>query len=1228
MISADSKFRSGTASYSVRTAVAVALGTAALMAFAPHASAANAPAAKDSGDQLEEVQVTGSRIVRKDLVSNSPLVTVDSTTLENRQGLNIESYLNQLPEFNPAASPVTTQQDVQITAVNSVGIASVSLRGFGPNRSLVLVDNRRATPSNALMVVDVNTIPSSMIKRVEIISGGASAVYGADAIGGVSNFILRRDFTGMEADLQYGVSEAGDGAELRASALVGSKVADNRGNIVFAAEYYDRKAAYQRNRDFYQKGYADPTVGGNFIGFIMGVNGYNAASTPFSPVTLGAILGKTPDRVVGGGQSINLGFFGGRFSAIFAGVRFNPDGSIFDPAGNNASTFHIPLDGSNYALQTTFDSSRTNSGALGAPPPTVQTVKYNDTELYAASPQTRYSFMGSADYDITDHVKFFTSARFAQSTTKTFLSGTNASFGWEATVPYNATTDSPLLPTLDFTNAAVVTAALADPNNPLYKNPNFIAHGAPGAQHPVPAALAALLNSRSVLAVPPFPAINPLTTGWIAETYPSHGFDKRATLDVANAWQVEAGVKFDIPVKDWTGEVYYSRGESSTYNQAFGNNSLARWRAEVTSPDYGANSNLQSNLTNNGPGASPGFGSVAVHCTSGFYDTLFKGDAKASADCLYAVNAALQTHTANQQDIGELNFQGGLFNLPAGEVRGAAGYQYRRNASQFTPDILQSTASFTDQVIGVYPTGYLDQETSVKDVYGELLVPVVAGLPFLKKLELDLGGRYSSYDKTASTTTFKVNYSAEINDYVRLRGGFNRATRAPNLGELFLNLQQIFTIGNTYGDPCSTLSNSPFGAGGAQANYFGALQPGGPGTAVTLSPTTAQGTLASGQTAAGAASALLICKAQMGAAAAAALYGNATTPAAFAQGAATGGTFNWVNQKGNANLKSETSDTWTAGFVLQSPFESAWLSGLTATADWYQIKISDAIEPYSIDYSRFLCYGAITVTDPTAALAQANSTACLNLPRNQANGGAVSTLLQYANQATVSTSGIDFGVNWHAKLSDLGLSSVPGALGISVAGTWLDSYKTKTSPAPFDPTVEWKGSLGPNMAGFNGGAYAYRVSTALNYTLADWSVSLRWRHLPAVSSAARALQDAIKANNAAVVAGATGLIKLSYTPLTDWMAPAYDGFDLSANWNVNETISVRAGVNNLFDTAPVITGKTSGYASGDLTKVCNGAPGCQNPTSYSLGTSGQGTTSPGYYDVLGRSYFIALKAKF
>ena len=832
-------------------------------------------------------------------------------------------------------------------------------------------------------------------------------------------------------------------------------------------------------------------------------------------------------------------------------------------------------------------------------------MKYNETEGYTSNPQTRFSFMGSGTYDISDTLTFQSSARFAQSRTETFLAGTNASFGWEVSVPYNATTDSPVNPALNYSDPAVVAAVLANPA--AFANPNFIAHGAAGAQHPVPVQMAILLNSRPIQSVPG------ANTAWVMETYPLNSFGRRATNNVSNGWQIETGLTWETPIKDWTAEVYYSRGESQTYNIALGNNSLARWRALVSAPDYGRNSRLQSNLTNNGPGASPAFGSVAVPCTTGFYETIFNGDAVPSADCQYAAQAALQTRTENQQDIGEVNLQGGLFELPAGEVRAAAGYQYRRNAAQFNPDILQSTASFNDQVIGVYPTGYLNNSTTAKDVYAEVLVPVVNDF-VVQKVELEIGGRYSDYDKTDSTTTYKVNGNIVVNDYVRFRGGYNRATRAPNLGEMFLPLQQIFTGAGVYGDPCGVASNSPFGAGGAAPNPI----PGGASQ------------LAGGQTAAGANSAYLICRAQMGAAGAATFY-SSTQPAAG------GGGFAWVNQIGNPNLDSEKSDTWTAGVVLRSPFEHPLASNITATIDWYSISINDTILPYSIDYARFLCYGAVQVTDAAGAAAQAASVACQNLPRNQANGGSVTTLVSYDNQATVATAGIDFSVNWAAQLSDMGLASIPGGIGLNITGTVLDKYKTKQSPASYDPVIDWKGSLGPSLQGFNAGSYDYRLLTSLSYNLPSLGASLRWRHYPTVDVAGKASERAIIANNARVVAGGGGTL-LSYTPITNVEVSSYNVLDLSGYWTINDILSLRFGVDNIMDKGPPTTGKTAGRPydpsltpaqnSANLAAVCAGAPGCVNPVSYSIGSSGLGTSSGGYYDLLGRRYFVGLKARF
>jgi outer membrane receptor for ferrienterochelin and colicin len=150
--------------------------------------------------------------------------------------------------------------------------------------------------------------------------------------------------------------------------------------------------------------------------------------------------------------------------------------------------------------------------------------------------------------------------------------------------------------------------------------------------------------------------------------------------------------------------------------------------------------------------------------------------------------------------------------------------------------------------------------------------------------------------------------------------------------------------------------------------------------------------------------------------------------------------------------------------------------------------------------------------------------------------------------------------------------------------------------------------------------------------------SLRWRFLPSVDHMAQATEKAIEKNNSAVANGAAGTI-LSYTPTQLQGTPSYSQFDFSFNWNVNDTYSVRAGVDNVFDKDPPIAGTTTtnganlGYSTADwdlakLQALCAGKPGCQIPNQYTVPTSGQGTTSGGYYDTLGRRYYIGVKASF
>jgi outer membrane receptor protein involved in Fe transport len=1158
-------------SYKLKTRSKLAISIAAAVGMA--AGFGNAALAQD--ESIEEVVVTGSRIVRRDFESNSPIRTIDAAQFEEQSGLNIESYLNQLPDYNPANSPVTTEKEINATPVNTLGIASVSMRGFGPNRNLVLIDGKRMVPTNALMVTDINAIPSALIQRVETITGGASAVYGADAVGGVTNFIMRKDFEGLEFDTQYGITDAGGGEEARISGIMGTDVFDGRGNITVGFEYYDRKEALEIDRSFYTDSWSDPTVPGEL--FQQGFNGMTVAFNRANDVTMDALFS---DRPAGTGFR-NVG------SGFIARYRFNPDGTLWPVVGDNLSLTNGVVDGVEYAPYTVLD------GTTLDPNDTADVLKWNTQDAIVSAPQNRWSFFTRSTFEITEGVEFFANTNFARSNSKTRLNyGSTASFGWEANVPFNPAVDSPIDPSLDYLDPAVVKAVQANPA--AFANPGFIPSGAAGAQHPVVPELAILLLSRS----------DP-TGNWIPEIFPKNSLENRASDNDNIVWQVETGVNVDLPFRDWTGELYYSHGEVDNSNVSTGFQSLERWRRLVNEPDYGRNAIVQANTS----GASPGFGTNPVECTSGFYDTIFFSDTRPSEDCAKAIGAPLQNRLTSDQDIVEINFQGGLADLPAGEVRTAVGFQYRKNHVTYTPDLLQSSRAFEDQVIGVYPVGDMDASTNVKDYYVEALVPVLGDVGFVQGVELELGARYSDYDANDSEWTYKVLANVEANDWMRLRGGYNRATRAPNVGEKYLGFQQVYLRGvqNNFGDPCGLRSNAPYGAGGSLPDPI--LAPGEPETE-----------LAAGQTAAGALSTLLICQAQMGPVGADQYYQNNA-------GGGAGGNANWVYQEGNPDLGPETADTWSAGFVASSPWDNAWLENLTLSVDWWQVDISDAIQQYTPDYANYLCYGVTTVTNAAEAAAQAATTDCQNVARNPATGGATRQLLRYANQATINTKGIDVALNWRSQFSDLDID-LPGGLAFSTQMTYIDSYKTKESQEDFDAEIEWAGSLGPTLTGTNPGAYDYRLFTSLTYFNGDWSVGLRWRHLPSVITANQAKQNALIANNARAAAGGGGSV-VSYTPFTDVGIGAYDIFDMSMNWTVNDTVTIRGGITNLFDVSPKITGRETGYAPGsDLTAVCGGAPGCVNPTAPQLASTGAGITSPGYYDVLGRRFFIGMKARF
>ncbi|WP_105255568.1 TonB-dependent receptor [Pseudoalteromonas sp. T1lg75] len=215
----------------------------AVVAALPMFSSVQAIAADSSADAIEKIQVTGSRIKRTDMETASPVTLIGANDIKAMGATSIDSVLQKMT----AASGAMTNP-----AVNngSGGNARVDLRGLGAQRTLVLVNGRRMINSGtgAASTVDLNTIPVSMIKSVEVLKDGASAVYGTDAVAGVVNIILKDDFEGLDMNLSGAITGEGDADETSFDITMGSSF--DRGNVVIGLQYTDRGDASQADRDF------------------------------------------------------------------------------------------------------------------------------------------------------------------------------------------------------------------------------------------------------------------------------------------------------------------------------------------------------------------------------------------------------------------------------------------------------------------------------------------------------------------------------------------------------------------------------------------------------------------------------------------------------------------------------------------------------------------------------------------------------------------------------------------------------------------------------------------------------------------------------------------------------------------------------------------------------------------------------------------------------------------
>jgi iron complex outermembrane recepter protein len=338
---------------------------------------------------VSEVVVTGSRIARSNADSSTPLQVLGADVLEDEAEANLGDILNELPAFNNAAFT-----SANATGGRQSGVTGINLRGLGENRTLVLVNGRRYVSGiQSQSVVDIATIPTPLLERVEVSTGGASAVYGSDAIGGVVNLITRKTFDGVQFTSQYGETAEGD-RQSRTFGILGGSSFGEKASALGYAGYSEDGAAFSRDRDF-----------SNFD-VLLG----NAA------LPQNALLGPAAGSPVTGRTTI---FFPNSSTASASAIRtvVLPDGTV--------APYNIARDG-------------------------LQMADYR----MLAMPATRYLLAGNLGYDFTDSTRFFLETNFARVDTDsqiqpTFIrSGSTANIGGASptAIPFTVPVNNPFIP--------------------------------------------------------------------------------------------------------------------------------------------------------------------------------------------------------------------------------------------------------------------------------------------------------------------------------------------------------------------------------------------------------------------------------------------------------------------------------------------------------------------------------------------------------------------------------------------------------------------------------------------------------------------------------------------------------------------------------------------------------------------------------------------------------------
>lgn len=1086
---------------------------AGILSMAAPAFAQTAPAAPQDEEaaEVEQIVVTGSRIRRDPTTAPTPLITVSREQLLETGQATVIDYLATIPALSNSLVP----SDTTGGGLNQGGLEFANLRSLGSGRTLTLVDGRRHVGSGGgTLSVDVSTIPRLLIENIEIITGGGSSVYGADAVSGVINYILRKDFEGLEIDGNFGqLVQDGAADTRRLSVLGGMNFFDDRLNVYAHAEYERAETVFPSHINWLQDGRirlgvdADPTN----PAFGPGADGiydigqfYNARRLDrpqWGSLTIANMQRPSPNN----DPDVPFANCPG---ASTAAACFNVDPAYtywFTGTTARLANFgqRLGVTGTNRPWNTGGDGEAANQSSFdrGA------TFPFQEAQRYQVG----------VNFDVTDDIKLSLEAKYT--TEDAFFAG-QLSF-WDIFVsdfsvsPGTGTATTPGLISGTATFSTRLDNAFLPANvRSAILNNTFIGYGQPSTTDPT------------------LPGANlGLRSGAIAN---HRGFgiarDQTNTREVARYVAALDGSRDSLGfIKNFNWDLSYTYGEMNNLNIERGPDAIRFGHAMDSVVDtagivngrpgqivcrvqllrsQGLAVNEQNPFTTRttyGTGAAINDPEV-----NGCVPLNVFGAGNQSQEALDYISAFVRVEEQNIQEAAVASFGGELWDFwGAGRIGFAVGAEYRR---EYTEGVGRSRSA-NNRVLQLN-TGadFLGVEYESEEVFAEVAIPLIRDSWLGEYAELTGSYRAFDYTTAGSGDVYGVNLVYRPIADITFKTSFNTSFRAPNLTENFRPAAQTFV--NAFTDPCDTRVITGFSGANAETVRANRIA-----NCTTLAR--ARGLSFD--------------------------FGNSTVSTADDYLPTYGSGIASV-LGGNPALKPETSESFTFSTVLQPRF----IPDLNIVLDYYEITITDVIITPSGQFLADDCVSSGSTPNPvTCALVfrrnPDNGVDPFNnfkvgAPNGDPTGGFI---LAGINNAKLQTRGLDFTVNYRYDLPEL-FGRDLGQLNWSLGGLWLIEQKNFTNPAnPAAFTDSTSDVFFPRVEFVSNMTWRPTDTFAVTWT-ADWSASQDLRKY----------RDLLPSGNTDI------------DSVDEWTTGNFARHDISFRYNVTDEATLRFGITNVFDSEP------------------------------------------------------------